>query len=137
PDWEIKKLHGHRATEETLSKSAYSEHHPFPVNVDVPESVDWREKGAVTPVKDQGFCGSCWAFSATGALEAAHFLKTGQLIELSEQNRFDCATESAGYENGDCNEGGTPAEAFRYVEDHGIDKEATYPYVEGENPFLV
>lgn len=136
PEWEIKKLHGHRVSAESLSKPESAESHPFfPVNVEVPESVDWREKGAVTRVKNQGTCGSCWAFSATGALEAAHFIKTGQLIELSEQNLFDCATVEAGYENGNCSVGGTAAEAYRYVEDHGIDTEAAYPYIEEKEPY--
>jgi KDEL-tailed cysteine endopeptidase len=91
-----------------------------------PSSIDWRNKGAVTSVKDQGQCGSCWTFSATGAIEGAWAISKGQLIDLSEQELVDCATGIA-YGSHGCN-GGQMEGAFKYVIEHGQCSLSSYPY---------
>lgn len=92
----------------------------------LPDSIDWRTKGAVTSVKDQGQCGSCWTFSATGAAEGAWAISKGQLIDLSEQELVDCAT-GINYGSHGCS-GGQMEGAFKYLIEHGQCTLASYPY---------
>jgi len=92
----------------------------------IPDSIDWRASGIVTPVKDQKACGSCWAFSAIGSIEGQHAKKTKNLVSLSEQNLVDCAFSTGNY---GC-EGGWPEAAMEYViNNHGVDTEDSYPYI--------
>ncbi|KAJ3709010.1 hypothetical protein LUZ61_012715 [Rhynchospora tenuis] len=88
-----------------------------------PSSLNWKEKGVVTPVKDQGHCGSCWSFSSTGAIEAINAIKGNQLISLSEQELVDCVTMNSGCQ------GGYMQDAFDWVANNGgINTESGYPY---------
>lgn len=95
---------------------------------DIPKSVDWRKKGAVTPVKNQGSCGSCWAFSTVAAVEGINQIVTGNLTSLSEQELIDCDTR---FNNG-CN-GGLMDYAFSFIMSNGgLHKEEDYPYLMDE-----
>eukprot|EP00250_Pteridium_aquilinum_P015903 c22830_g1_i1 orf=169-1287(-) len=115
-----------------LTRSASSDAPILPTN-DLPSDFDWRERGAVSDVKNQGSCGSCWTFSTTGAVEGAHFVKTGKLLSLSEQQLVDCDHEcdptygEDACDNG-CN-GGLMTSAYGYVRKAGgLQLEADYPY---------
>ena len=90
----------------------------------LPDSVNWVTKGAVTPVKNQGMCGSCWSFSATGAMEGRNQIKSGTLTSFSEQQLVDCSTKEG---NMGCN-GGLMDYAFQYAESTPMETEAQYPY---------
>ena len=105
-----------------------NEIHEAPVDLSaVPTSVDWVVSGAVTGVKDQGQCGSCWSFSASGALEGAGYVTNKKLTSLSEQNFVDCDTTDAA-----CN-GGLMENAFAWaVKNKGVCSEADYPYTSGK-----
>lgn len=92
---------------------------------DYPPSLDWRQRGVVTPVKNQGQCGSCWAFSTTGCLESHWAIRRRELVLLSEQQLVDCA---GAFDNHGC-QGGLPSYAFEYIKHNGgIVSSKAYPY---------
>ncbi|CAL5028646.1 unnamed protein product [Urochloa decumbens] len=92
---------------------------------DLPDSIDWRAKGAVTPIKNQGECGCCWAFSTVASMEGVVKLSTGKLISLSEQELVDCDVN--GMDQG-C-DGGEMDDAFQFIIDNGgLTTESNYPY---------
>jgi C1A family cysteine protease len=115
---EMKKMNGYKAVAKETNVVSLD-------TSNLTDSVDWRTKGAVTPVKNQGQCGSCWAFSTTGSVEGAMFLSTGTLQSFSEQQLMDC---SGSFGNMSCN-GGLMDNAFKYIESvSGLESEANYGY---------
>ena len=103
---------------------AVANFNPYRVKVSnaAPDAFDWRDKGAVTPVKDQASCGSCWAFSAVANLESLYYLKKNVQIDISEQMIVDCDTYDSG-----CN-GGLMENTFEWLKDNGLMLEEDYPY---------
>nr|AET71138.1 cysteine peptidase isoform b [Sphenophorus levis] len=91
--------------------------------VSVPESIDWRSRNVVTPIKDQAQCGSCWAFAVVGSTEGAYALSTGKLTRFSEQQLVDCTTDL----NYGC-DGGYLDDTFPYIQTNGLELESDYPY---------
>lgn len=94
-----------------------------------PDSIDWTKNGVVNPIRDQGQCGSCWAFATTANAESVWAISKGQLMDLSEEFLVDCAT-GVGYFNMGCN-GGQPDSALKYMINNGQCSESSYPYTSG------
>jgi cathepsin L len=118
---ERKELFGIQVTPDT--EATYT--HKVDPNIAIPASVDWRTKNAVTQVKDQGVCGSCWTFGSAAAFEGAYAIKTGQLVEFSEQQILDCAYIEG---NQGC-DGGLAYAAYTWLlTTKGLATEKEYPY---------
>jgi len=105
--------------DESVVPVQYLAHDPLAATV---ESVDWVSKGGVTPVKDQGGCGSCWAFSAMASVESVHRINSGQIVNLAEQQLVDCNTG-----NSAC-QGGSATSALQWLVSNPPDTTASYPY---------
>jgi KDEL-tailed cysteine endopeptidase len=119
------KMTGWRDADKYLNKPKNYDHTLTAKAEKAPSSVDWSKKGAVTPIKNQGQCGSCWAFSTTGSTEGNVFINTGKLISLAEQDLVDC--DRASGDNG-CS-GGLMDNAFGFIiKNGGICAEKDYPY---------
>uniref|UniRef100_A0A6P7GJ74 Cathepsin L1-like n=1 Tax=Diabrotica virgifera virgifera TaxID=50390 RepID=A0A6P7GJ74_DIAVI len=128
-DWteeQLQSLLNHRLNTIPLRSDSLGVYKADP-NEQLPASLDWREKGAVLAVRDQGWCGGCWAFSAIAALEGQVAIHKKQKIPLSPQNLIDCSTENKG-----CN-GGLMNKAFEYIKSHGISSEEEYPFIEKDD----
>ena len=97
--------------------SAYTQRQGF-IGKQAPAEIDWRSQGVLNPIKNQGQCGSCWAFSTTGALESNIAVSTGSLNNFSEQQLVDCCGDK-GYQCLGCS-GAWPEWAFNYINSAGI-----------------
>lgn len=117
---------GHKKHKDVFDGLPFLGNHSWDENAPLADSMDWVTKGAVSPVKDQAHCGSCWAFSAIGALEGAMQLATGKLVQYSEQDLVDCPNGILPPLMG-CN-GGSMGFAFEWAKYNSICTEASYPY---------
>jgi hypothetical protein len=132
-EWRVAMRFGLAAPDPSTASTLPRAVHPAPADggASLPAAVDWVTKGAVTPVKNQGHCGSCWSFSTTGALEGAYYVKYGQLLSFSEQELVDCDNPRHGGSSMGCN-GGLMDNALAYIaKNGGICLESDYPYVSG------
>jgi len=123
-DQRVEEFHNTMKGYRALAKTKQCKPYEF-LNLSFPDSVDWRKENAVTSVKNQGQCGSCWSFSAAGAMEGAWAIATGELVNLSEQQLMDCSTR---YVNFGCN-GGEMDHAFGYAIDNGMCLDDEVPYL--------
>lgn len=120
-----KRVLGYRPKQNSVARSAAELYRPTLTLADAPSSLDWRDKGVVTDVKDQGQCGSCWSFSAVCAMEGAHALATGNLIAFSEQELVDCVNNGADT----CSVGGEMHDGYLWaIKAGGMETESAYPY---------
>ena len=127
-DWtqeEYRSILGYRRFESDADIEVQKQEFRSLEALEIPASVDWRNSKAVTNVKDQGQCGSCWSFSTTGTIEGAYAQKYGKLLSFSEQQFVDCSTRNYG-----CN-GGSMTLALLYAKSNAIVLESDYPYVSG------
>lgn len=119
---ELERMLGLRLPEEQRRHGDQLRRSPYPLRRDLPVAYDWRDQGGVTPVKNQGSCGSCWDFAAVGALESSILIHAGVELDLSEQQVLSCATPGWGCQ------GGWASIAWTHVRDHGAVSEACMPY---------
>ncbi|KAL3314530.1 hypothetical protein Ciccas_006852, partial [Cichlidogyrus casuarinus] len=116
---EREQMNGFRMDERPVAESEYVRS-----GEKLDESWDWRTKNAVNPVRDQGYCGSCWAFSSIAAIETQYWLQKSSLKSFSEQQLVDCVLGT------DCKNGGHMYLAFRYLRGNGLQSRDSYPYLD-------
>merc|ERR1711871_1814187 len=117
------KMTGYKTKDAYLRRKKNVDHSLHAKFASAPSSIDWSQKGAVTPIKNQGQCGSCWAFSTTGSTEGAYAIATGKLVSLSEQDLVDCDKVDHGCQ------GGLMDNAFGFIQQNGgLATEECYPY---------